>query len=67
MRMNLKLFRTKRDLTQGEIADKIGCERGTYAAIENGSRSGRQSFWEKLQKAFEIPESEMWELMKNDE
>lgn len=66
MRTNLKVFRVRRNLSQEKIADQIGCKRVTYAAIENGIRAGRQTFWLKLQQAFNVPESEMWELMKNE-
>lgn len=67
MRINLKIFRVRNNLTQQEISEKIGCQRVTYSAIENGKRNGRQSFWNDLQTAFSIPENEMWELMKNSE
>ena len=67
MRTNLKVFRVKLKLSQEEMAKKIGCTRATYAAIENGTRNGRHVFWKKLQAAFDIPENEMWELMKIDE
>ena len=66
MRKNLKIFRIKQNLSQTEISDRIGCSRATYAAIESGSRCGRQTFWADLQKAFELPDSEMWPLMIND-
>ena len=66
MRRNLKIFRIKQNLSQTEISDRIGCSRATYAAIESGSRCGRQTFWSDLQKAFELPDSEMWPLMTND-
>lgn len=66
MRTNLKVFRVKNRLSQQEISDKIGCQRVTYSAIENGKRNGRQTFWKDLQNAFSIPESEMWELMKDE-
>lgn len=66
MRTNLKIFRIKRHLSQGQISDLIGCSRATYAAIENGARCGRQTFWKDLQKAFALPDSEMWLLMKNE-
>lgn len=66
MRKNLKMLRVKHDLTQEEMAEKIGCDRGTYASIENGSRDGRLAFWQELQQAFEIPESDMWELIRNE-
>lgn len=66
MRKNLKIFRVKNDLTQEEIAKKIGCTRASYQAIESGQREGRQAFWNDLQNVFHIPDSEMWALKKNE-
>lgn len=66
-RTNLKLFRVKHKLSQEKMAEKIGCVRATYAAIESGKRSGRQIFWRNFQKAFSIPDTELWGLMKTDE
>lgn len=66
MRMNLKLLRVKHGLTQEQMAEKVGCTRGTYAAIENGTRNGRDYFWKSLQKAFNIPDEDMWALKKKD-
>lgn len=63
-RHNLYMFRCNNRMTQDEIAEKIGCNRSTYAAIENGTREGRMSFWEKLKSAFRLSETEVWELMK---
>lgn len=65
LRMNLKLFRIRRNFSQAAFADKIGCNRGTYLAIENGTRNGRASFWRKLKEAF--PEANIEELKKLDE
>ena len=67
MRTNLKLFRVKNGLSQEDIAFKIGCGRATYASVETGKRNGTNSFWLALQKAFSIPDSEMWGLIKRDE
>ena len=67
MRKNLKVFRVQNDLTQAEIADKIGCTRATYSAIECGTREGRKTFWKDLQKAFNVPDAEMWSLTINEE
>ena len=65
-RTNLKLFRVKLKMTQAEFADSIGCNRGTYAAIEKGVRNGSVGgFWNKLQKAY--PTANIGELMKVDE
>lgn len=66
MRTNLKLFRVKHNLSQEEICHRIGCSRATYAAIENGVRSGRMQFWSDFAKAFAIPPAELWELSKDE-
>lgn len=66
MRMNLKLLRVKHGLTQAQMAEKCGITRCNYAAIENGTRNGRDYFWECLQEAFNIPDADMWELKKRD-
>lgn len=66
MRTNLKVFRVKQHLSQEEMAEKIGFSRGAYTAIESGKRDGRQSFWMALQKAFDIPDEQMWALKKNE-
>lgn len=64
-RTKLKLLRVSHQLTQEEMAKKIGCNRGTYAAIEKGTRDGLSGFWLKLQAAF--PSVNIGELMKVDE
>lgn len=66
MRTNLKLFRVKKNLSQDEFADAIGCTRATYSSIESGKRDGRLTFWNDVQTAFNVPDSEMWALLKNE-
>ena len=66
MRNNLYMFRHNKRLSQAEMAEKIGCHRATYAAIEIGTRDGRLAFWAKLQKAFDIPNADLVALMKKD-
>lgn len=66
-RTNLKLLRVKSKLSQEQMAEKIGCTRATYSAIECGSRNGRDTFWQDFQKAFDIPDQELWGYMKRDE
>ena len=66
MRTELKLLRVKYHLTQEQMADKIGVRRVTYAHIEKGTRNGRDFFWASLQKAFNIPDADMWKLKKKD-
>lgn len=59
MRTKLKVLRVKEDLTQDEMAKKLGVSRQTYQAIESGERRGSDIFWNNVQTTFEIPESEM--------
>lgn len=66
-RTNLKLFRIKQKMSQEDIAFKIGVTRATYSSIECGKRTGRQYFWLAFQKAFNIPDEELWGYMKTDE
>ena len=65
-RTNLKVFRIQQKMTQAEFAEKIGCNRGTYAAIEKGTRNGQHKFWLNLQHTFNISDADMWALKKRD-
>lgn len=65
MRQELKLFRVKQNLTQQQIAKKLGVSYATYNLIENGSRRGSQEFWVKLQETFKIDDGEIWRMQKN--
>lgn len=66
MRNGLYLYRHRMRLSQQAMADKIGCNRATYAAIETGKRNGRVTFWNDLQEAFDIPDADIGGLMRND-
>lgn len=66
MRLNLKVFRTKQKLTQTEMGEKIGVSRQVYANVENGRNAGSTEFWDGLQQAFDVPDEEMYNLMKLD-
>lgn len=66
MRNGLYMFRHGMRLSQEEMAKKIGVNRATYAAIEIGKRDGRVTFWNKLQKAFGIPDADIGGLMRVD-
>ena len=66
-RTNLKLLRVKNKMSQEDMANKIGCTRATYSAIEIGKREGRRTFWLDFQKAFNIPDGDLWGYMKKDE
>lgn len=66
-RNGLYLFRHSKRLSQQAMADKIGCNRETYASVERGARNGSMTFWRKLQTAFNIPDAEIGGLMRVDE
>lgn len=63
-RRNLKVFRVKHGLSQAQMAEKIGVARSVYAQAESGKRGCSASFLTKLQKAFNVPDADMWELTK---
>lgn len=65
-RVALRVFRAKQNMTQEEFCKKIGAGRSYYCLIEQGKRKATQDFWHKLQTAFNIPDAEMWQLMKID-
>lgn len=66
MKTKLKVLRVKEDLTQDEMAKKLGVSRQTYQAIESGERRGSEEFWLSVHGVFNVPASEMWELMQKD-
>lgn len=63
-RHNLYMFRCDKRLTQAEIAAKIGVSRQVYANIEKGRNGGSAEFWGNLQRAFDVPDEEMYPLQK---
>lgn len=62
---SLKVLRVKNGLTQEQMANKMGWSRQYYAKTESGRSFGTVPFWNKLQKAFGVPDDEMW-LLVND-
>lgn len=62
MRLALKTFRVSQNLTQRELAHKLGVSVPTYNLIEQGKRRGSQEFWQKLQKEFNLEGGKVWEL-----
>lgn len=66
-RHNLYMLRCKHKLTQAEFADKIGVSCRGYQNVEWGERDGSAEFWAAIQKAFEVPDAEMYSLMKFEE
>ena len=62
MRNELKVLRVRNGLTQQQMAEKTGVGITTYNLIEQGKRRGSQEFWLKLQKEFDLKDSEVWKL-----
>lgn len=67
MRKKLKYLRVvEYNLTQSEMAAKIGVSRSIYSQVENGTLGISPRFLTKLQTAFSIPDSEVWSYTKNE-
>lgn len=66
-RKALRNFRVSLDLTQAEFAEKIGYSRSVYSLIEQGKLNATQKFGLAIQKAFSVPDSDMWEMLKMEE
>lgn len=65
-RLALKQFRVGLDMNQQAFADGMGYNRGFYGKVENGQQNGTIDFWNALQKAYNVPDAQMWGLMRND-
>ena len=66
-RIKLKQFRIGLDYTQERMAKTLRVSRVQYSQIENGRQNGTHQFWCNLQDAFDVPDEEMWGLMKRKE
>lgn len=64
MRTELKILRIKHNLTQTDIAQKLGISRSTYNLVEQGKRNGSKKFWLAVQNLFELGDAEVWKLQK---
>lgn len=50
--------------TQQDMAVRLGMTESGYRAIETGRRDGTIETWRKIQKILQIPNEEVWEMMK---
>lgn len=64
IRMNLRILRIRHNLTQSEMAQRVGYDRASYSLIEDGTRNPSIEFFMNLQEAFNIPDAEMWALTR---
>ena len=51
------------DMTQTEMANKIGISATAYAQIELGKAHGKVSTWANIQNVFGLTDAEVWQLM----
>lgn len=63
-RRNLKVLRAQHGLTQQKMAEKIGVSRSIYSEVEKGTRNCSVEFLAKLQRAFRIPDADIWKFAK---
>jgi transcriptional regulator with XRE-family HTH domain len=63
---NLMLFnlRKMREWDQVDVAAKLGIPVNYYADIEKGKSQSKPSVWVKIQNLYEIPDEDMWKLIK---
>ena len=64
---NIQLFtmRKQRGWSQAEVANKLKIPVNLYAAIEQGKSRGKVDVWLKIQDLYEVPDSDMWKLIKS--
>lgn len=56
---NLKRIRTKKNISQGDIAKELGVSRGFISTIENGKTNPALATIAKLAKAVEVSVGEL--------
>lgn len=64
---NLRLFnlRKKKNLTQVQAAQQAGIPINVYQRIEEGKNKGKIDTWDRIQEFYEVPDEEMWKVIKN--
>ena len=65
MRTELKVLRIKKQLTQTQLASKLGTTVANYCLIEKGTRNGSKDFWNKIQKFYILKDGEVCKLYNN--
>jgi transcriptional regulator with XRE-family HTH domain len=67
-KFNVALYRLRadRNWSQSKMADRLGFTRQYIAQVENGTSVGKLEFWVAVQDLFNIPDSQMWRLIKGE-
>ncbi|MDI9341365.1 MAG: helix-turn-helix transcriptional regulator [Sediminibacterium sp.] len=66
MKNNIKVERARRNITQEELAEKLGVSRQSINAIETGKFVPSTVLALKLARFFKMNVNELFELEKND-
>lgn len=66
MKNNIKVERARRNITQEELAEKLGVSRQSINAIETGKFVPSTVLALKLSRFFKINVNDLFELEKND-
>lgn len=66
MKNNLRIQRAILDISQQELADKVGVTRATINAIENGKYAPSGLVLLKIAKIFSRPVEEIFQLEEKD-
>jgi transcriptional regulator with XRE-family HTH domain len=66
MRKKLRMLRLSKNLSQQEMAKRLGVSYVTYSQVELGKRDGSLKFWGALQEKFFIPNNAMYDYMINE-
>ena len=66
MKNTIKVERAKHDLTQEDLANKIGVSRQTINSIEKGRYVPSTVLALKMSKLFEVSVNELFELTEED-
>ena len=64
MESKLKTIREEKGLSQDKTAEKCGISTIMYRSMEQGRRKGSFRTWEKIQEVLEIPDEEMWDVIR---
>lgn len=67
-RNGVRIFRTRKGLTQKQLADALGVSFATVSLIENSERNGKNSaFWIKLQTVYNLTDKQIERLKDGKE
>lgn len=65
MRLDLKVKRISKNLTQEQMASLINLSTSSYSFLEQGRSDGTYKVWCKIQQTLNIPDEEMWKVINH--